>query len=717
MKLITAYLSKFKLKMIVVILCLIGEAAMCLVSPYLIGNLVNVGIQQQGFEDSYPVIISRNAFALFQDILPEDKCAELYALYFSSRQTPDYLDEKYTSDRECYYIKKDADTEKAEEIYQNSVLAAISAVRGVEGFDSYDYDALVKEISLTSLYVYSGSVKLTEAQKADFYQKSENAGKAVKMQAASMLLPYVYEDAAVDCETIQNGYMFRIMAEIIGVTVFQFIFAMISSKCISKVSSQTEKNMRLDLLRHTSKFTDRELVKFPPESLSYVTTSGVGQIGMSLNYGIKMLIYAPIIAIFGSVITFMKSAVFGCLILLGAVLIVLAIILIYKFTVNKYYYMQEQYEKYVASVSVNLKQLLTLRTSNAQKNEESKVSLLSKEVFKNESFVMKAVLIALSSINLVTNIVTAFAIAIGGENMLSSELTAGNIITYLQYTIITITAFMMIGAMIVFAPKALVAISDINKIYSLSPSADSFGSVPSPETVEDAVKFENVKLFENSAEVSFEIKPNAVTILTGKTGTGKSTLIKCLLRQSMPFSGSISIDGKPLDSFNGTYPGRLVSYAESTPVLFSRSIRSNMLLHGAPDDDDVLLSALDKAECGFAVGCADDLATVLSNSGEKFSGGQRSRLSIAGAIAKQAGIYIFDDCLTSVDENVRQKIFDNICSLKKDAAVVIVAQNISGTEKADSIVMLTQDGALQGSFDELTEKSPDFRSFIGRRCE
>lgn len=715
MKLITEYLSKYKLKMITVILCLIGEAAMCLVSPYLIGNLVNVGIQQQGFEDSCPVIISRNAFALFQDILPEDKCRELDTLYYSSRQTPDYLDEKYTSDRECYYIYENADMDEAQKLYENAVLSAISAVRGVEGFDSYDYDTLAKEISLTSLYVYSGSVKLTEEQKVDFYAKAESAGKAVKMQAASMLLPYIYEDAAIDCETIQNGYMFRIMAEIIGATVLQFIFAMISSKCISGISSQTEKNMRLDLLKHTSKFTDRELMKFPPENLSYVTTSGVGQIGMSLNYGIKMLIYAPIIAIFGSIITFIKSATFGCLILLGAVLIVLAIILIYKFTVNKYYYMQEQYEKYVLSVSVNLKQLLTLRTSNAQKNEEAKVSLLSREVFKNESYVMKAVLIALSSINLVTNIVTAFAIAIGGENMLSSELTAGNIITYLQYTIITITAFMMIGAMIVFAPKALVAISDINKIYSVSPAADSFGSTPSPASVSDGISFENVKLFEGSQAVSFSIKPNTATVITGRTGTGKSTLIKCLLRQSKPYSGEIFIDSKPIDSFDGSYPGKLISYAESTPVLFSRSIRSNMLLHGAPDDDGILLNALDKAECGFAVGCADDLGRVLSNSGEKFSGGQRSRLSIAGAIAKQAGVYIFDDCLTSVDENVRQKIFDNICALKKDAAVVIVAQNISGMEKADSIVMLTQDGALQGSFDELSEKSADFRSFTGRR--
>ncbi|MCQ2484886.1 MAG: ABC transporter ATP-binding protein/permease [Clostridia bacterium] len=715
MKLITDYLSKFKLKMIVVILCLIGEAAMCLVSPYLIGNLVNIGIQQQGFEDSCPVIISRNAFALFEEIIPNEKCTELNGLYIKSRQTPDYLDKKYTSDRECYYIRENADISKAKEIYQNAVLSALSAIRGVEGFDSYDYDTLAKEISLTSLYVYSGSVYLTEQQKSDYYKTAEKTGTAVKMQAASMLLPYVYEDAAVDCETIQNSYMFRIMAEIIGVTILQFAFAMISSKCISVISSQTEKNMRLDLLRHTAKFTDKELKSFPPESLAYVTTSGVGQIGMTLNYGVKMLIYAPIIAIFGSIITFMRSAAFGSLILLGAVLIILSIIIIFRCTAKKYYYMQEQYEKYVKSVSVNLKQLLTLRTSNAQKSEEAKVSILSKDIYKNESFVMKAVLIALSSINLVTNIVTAFAIAIGGENMLSSELTAGNIITYLQYTIITISAFMMIGAMIVFAPKALVAIKDIGKIYSLVPEADNFGDVPSPVSVSDRIEFNNVELFDGSPKFSFRIEPNKVTIITGRTGTGKSTLAKCLLRQNKPLSGDISIDGREITVFDNSYPGRLVSFAESTPVLFSRSIRSNMLLHGAPNDDSILLNALDKAECGFIVADADDLDTVLENSGEKFSGGQRSRLSIAGAVAKQAGVYIFDDCLTSVDENVRQKIFDNLCALKENAAVVIVAQNIIGMEKADSIVMLTDEGAIQGSFDELTEKSADFRSFTGRR--
>lgn len=715
MKLITDYLSKFKLKMIVVILCLIGEAAMCLVSPYLIGNLVNIGIQQQGFEDSCPVIISHNAFALFEEILPAEKCSELNELYIKSNIPPDYLDKKYVSDRECYYIKENADTETAKNIYQNAVLSALSAIRGVEGFDSYDYDTLAKEISLTSLYVYSGSVHLTEEQKINYYKTAENTGAAVKMQAASMLLPYVYEDAAVDCETIQSSYMFKIMAEIIGVTVLQFIFAMISARCISTISSQTEKNMRLDLLRHTSKFTDKELKIFSPENLSYVTTSGVGQIGMTLNYGVKMLIYAPIIAIFGSIITFMRSAAFGSLILLGAILIILAIIVIFKFTSKKYYYMQEQYEKYVATVSVNLKQLLTLRTSNAQKNEETKVSLLSTDIYKNESFVMKAVLIALSSINLVTNIVTAFAIAIGGENMLSSELTAGNIITYLQYTIITISAFMMIGAMIVFAPKALVAIKDIGKIYSLSPEADTFGDTPSPVSISDSISFENVELFDGSPKFSFNIKPNKVTIITGRTGTGKSTLVRCLLRQNKAVSGNIIIDGKEINNFDSSYPGKLISFAESTPVLFSRSIRSNMLLHGAPDNDNVLLNALDKAECGFIVADTDDLDTVLENSGEKFSGGQRSRLSIAGAIAKQANVYIFDDCLTSVDENVRQKIFDNLCALKENAAVVIVAQNIIGMEKADSIVMLTENGAIQGSFYELAEKSADFRSFTGRR--
>lgn len=715
MKLITDYLSKFKLKMIVVILCLVGEAAMCLVSPYLIGNLVNIGIQQQGFEDSCPVIISRNAFALFEEILPEEKSNELNTLYIKSKQTPDYLDKKYTSDRECFYLKENADIEAAKEIYQNAVLSALSAVRSVEGFDSYDYDTLAKEISLTSLYVYSSSVKLTAEQKAENYKTAENTGSAVKLQAASMLLPYVYEDAAVDCESIQNSYMLSIMVKIIGVTVLQFIFAMISSRCISVISSHTEKNMRLELLRHTSRFTDKELVRFSPESLAYVTTSGVGQIGMTLNYGVKMLIYAPIIAIFGSIITFAKSAAFGFLILLGAVLIILAIILIYKFTAKKYYYMQEQYEKYVLSVSVNLKQLLTLRTSNAQEKEEAKVGLLSRDIFKNESFVMKAVLIALSSINLVTNIVTAFAIAIGGESMLSSELTAGNIITYLQYAIITISAFMMIGAMIVFAPKALVAVKDIEKIFSLVPEANKFGETPSPVSLSDSIHFDKVKLFDTSPTFSFDIKPNKVTIITGRTGTGKSTLVKCLLRQSMTVSGDIRIDGKTINDFDCSYPGRLVSFAESTPVLFSRSIRSNMLLHGAPNDDSELLNALDKAECGFIVADRDDLDTVLSNSGEKFSGGQRSRLSIAGAVAKRAGVYIFDDCLTSVDENVRQKIFDNLCALKENAAVVIIAQNIIGMEKADSIVMLTDEGAIQGSFDELVEKSADFKSFTGRR--
>lgn len=717
LKLIKKYLLPHKAAAICCLITLVFQAVFSLAMPFFMGRLIGTGIQQKGIDDLPPEVFGNNLLEIFEVIMPEAEYNEFAAMYEKHNRCPEGQPDEFELLRNCYYLKEDADKDRAKELFETAVLCGlIFAGEQIGGeADAVESGRFGNGISLTMLSAY---LKVSDAQPGDFADEWQAAGKtkqALKSQAAATLMPFVYKDAGVDVEAVQSRYIAK-HALLMAVSVVLQIMCMVIAGIVSaNISSQVQRDIRADYIRHTSAFTANELKTFPPNHLEEVAVRDIEHIGMLVSYFFRVFAFAPILAVGGATLSFMQSPVFGSLLLITVFVIVTVLAFLYFLTVKKFDTLQAVYEKYVKHLKDNLAQLFTVRSACAEEYEAARVRATSAGVRENERFVLRSVYVALSIITLVSNVITAVLVVAGGEELLASSLGVGDVVAFLQYSVITVSAFIMLGAMVVFAPRAAVAAKNVSEIMATPVSVVS-GTVIPDENEKWSVEFRNVAL--KNGEVSFTANHGEITAIVGTTGCGKSTLLSYITRFDCPESGNVIIGGREIEEYDLDALRRNVSFAQSKPVLFSKTLRENLLLHGAPDSADAMLDALQKARCGFIATEASDLRKFLMNKGENFSGGQRSRIAVAGAIAKNAKVYVFDDCLTAVDTETEAAIMDAVSQKCKNSAVLLVSQRISSVMNADKIVVISQNGvAGEGRHSELVDTCELYRELVELQAE
>lgn len=705
------------MKLICCVIILVFQAAFSLAMPFFMGRLIGVGIQQKGVDDMPPEVIGNNLLQIFEKVLPDEDYFEFASMYEKHNRCPEGKPEEFELLRNCYYLKNDADKAIAKEIYETAVLAGLIVARNEAGA-KIDFDSIEKYADNVSITMLSAQLNIISFEKTDFSYAWDAALKteqALKTQTAATVLPYVYKDAGVDVETVQSNYIAKCAVLMAAAVIMQIVCMVASGKISADISAGVQGDVRADYLKHTSYFTAKELSLFSAAHLEEVAVRDIEHIGMLVSYFLRVFAFAPILAVGGTVLSFMQSPVFGSLILLTALVISAVLIAIYFVTVKKLDALHMYYEKYFKRIKDNLTQLFTVRSNCAEKYEINRAAELSENVRKNENYVLRSVYIALSVITLVSNIVTAILVVAGGEELLDSSLGIGDIVAFLQYSVITVSAFMMFGAIIVFAPRASVAAKNVKAIMN-TPASIVSGNVIPEEDEKWNVEFKDVTL--KNGRVSFTANHGEITAIVGTTGCGKSTLLSYITRFAMPESGEIIIGGRSAEEYDLEHLRKNISFAQSKPVLFSKTLRENLLLHGAPDNADVMMQALKDARCGFIATQKEDLKKFLINKGENYSGGQKSRIAVAGAIAKSAKVYVFDDCLTAVDTETEAAIMQAVSQKCKDAAVLIVSQRISSVMNADKIVVISDGGVIGiGRHGELIQTCGLYRELVELQSE
>lgn len=693
---------------------LVFQAAFSLAMPFFMGRLIGVGVQQKGVSDMPPEVIGNNLLQIFEKVLPAEEYDEFASAYKKYDRCPEGRPEEFELLRNCYYLKENADKERTKEIFENAVLAGLIIARNEAGGEA-DFDNIEKYADNLSIAMLSARLNLiiyTDGE-ADFsyaWNAAVNTEQALKTQTAATVLPYVYKDAGVDVEAVQNGYIAKCAALMAFAVIMQVVCMAVSGRISADISARVQGDIRADYIKHTSAFSAKELSRFSASHLEEVAVRDIEHIGMLISYFLRVFAFAPILAIGGTVLSFMQSPVFGALILLTALIICLVLVMIYFATIKKYDALQADYESLLKRLKDNLAQLFTVRSNCAEKYEEERVRTLSAKIEKNESLVLRSVYVAMSIITLISNIVTAALVVAGGEELLDSSLGIGDIVAFLQYSVITVSAFMMLGAIIVFAPRAAVAAKNVNEIMNTPVSIVSGGVIPE-EDEKWNVEYKDVAL--KNGKVSFTANHGEITAIVGTTGCGKSTLLSYITRYAKPESGEILLGGRNIEEYNLEHLHKNVSFAQSKPVLFSKTLRENLLLHGAPDNAEAMLDALEKARCGFIATQKEELKKFLINKGENYSGGQKSRIAVAGAIAKNAKVYVFDDCLTAVDTETEAAIMQAVMQKCRNAAVLIVSQRISSVMNADKIIVISDSGVMgEGTHSELAETCALYRELV-----
>ena len=659
------------------------EAALCLTVPFLIGDAVGTGLQGKGYPDSFPLGMSQDAFVLFRTVLPSPEREEFAALYAPEGDAPDSLPARYRTDRPCRRLREDADRARAQALYENTAACALILARGSVDPERTDYDALADKISLKAVKIYVSRLALTEEDRRACYDEASACGALLKRQVAALLLPYVYEDAGMDLDGAQAAYLRACEGKMIACALAQLLCAVGAGLLVARVSTHAESALRAAL--RDKFFSGAGSSGVPAEQLRDADQAGVALIGSSLNYAVHPLLYSLSVVLIGGGLTLRRYPALALLILLCAAAITACVYASYRLSYRKYYRMQESYLAYSGIMESQLRQTLSVRAGNAQGFAAGRVAALSGQIRKDERFVLRAICFAVGGAGLMINLLTAAVVLWSGRTMLETGLPVGDIVACLQIAVMIVTAVMTVGAAVIFAPKALVALRAVTDLLDAPEKDVPHGGEPVPPRVESLV-FDRVRLFPGAPEVSFTAKPGALTVISGPAGCGKSTLLQAVLRRHPLHEGEIRVNGADLAGLDESYPAALVSYAPTSPALFSATVRENVRLYGG--DPARAGGALAAAACDF-LGPAETAQEVfLANAGERFSGGQRSRLSLACALSKPAGIYLLDDCLSSLDQHTRRRILDGLTAAAPQAVFLLATQTPEAMPQASQIIRM-----------------------------
>ncbi len=693
------HLKKHRALICVCALILVLQAVCALMLPYLMGELVGVGIQQKGIDGDCPEMITPKAMEIFRLVLPE-KEYESYRTF-------------YEKDENMFILSDSADSQKAGEIYENGVMSGFyTALREADGkISSVDTSTLNSMMNIVTVnYLYNRLNRLealTQSERQESYAMAQQAPEALKSQLAGFALPYFYADAGVSLEKTQNEYIFRVGALMLLCAILQIGCFVASGRLASKISADVESGIREEFLLHTADFRRRER-RLLKADLYSVFSSDISIVGSITSFLLTTVLYAPFVSIGGIILSFMLSPSLSAIVFLTVAVAVSAVFIIYRITLPRYDELQKSYGFLVRFAKSSISQLYTVRTMQTRDFEKRRFISVADSVRKNERYVLKAIFTALSLVSLLSNIITALCVVVSGNSLLSSSLGIGDVIAFLQYSVVTVTAVTTLASTVLFAPRAKGSFENIGSVMAVTADVRSAEEgLTLSEVGGNKVEFKNVSLpgEKGLKNISFTAEKGEITALIGPTGCGKTSLLYLLSTDSEKESGEVLIDGTPVEEISLKALRKRISYAHSEPVIFSKSLRENMLLYGAESQ-----TAIDEALKGAAVDFIEDEEAVLHNQANRFSGGQRSRIALAGALSKKAGIYVIDDCLRSVDAGTEEHILDYLSEIKEHSTVLLVTQRIKSLMRADKIIVFSKEGLeSQGTHSELLKASEFYR--------
>lgn len=691
-------LKKQKIRIGICAFVLFCQAVCALALPYLIGELVSVGIQQKGISGECPEVVTERAMEIFHLVLPEEE-KDIYTSFYQLNDG-------------AFYLKDTANINEAADIYENGVMSgfyfALNEAGGnISDIDNKTVNSMMNLVTVDYLY---GKIKridtLTETEKMASYKTALEAPKALKNQLAGFALPYFYEDAGVSLEDSQSDYIIRTGILMAFCAVLQVFCLIVVGRTSAKVSSQIECEVREEFLLHTSYFSrkERRLLK---DDLYAVFSDDIGNVGRITDFLLTSVMYAPIVSIGGIALSFSISPLLSVIVLFTVFVAVALIFAIYKRALPKYENLQRAYGFLIRFAKSNISQIYTIRTMQTENFEKMRFMNVADNVRKNERYVLRSVFTGLSLISLISNIITAVAVIVSGNSLLSSNLVIGDVIAFLQYSVVTTAAITTLASVILFAPRAKTSFEKISSIMAVPVNRGEIGGETFTDKKTEKIEFRNVSLAGENAlkDISFTVKKGEITAIVGPTGCGKTTLLFLLTGDSEKESGEIYFDETPIEKININALRKKISYAYSDPVIFSKTLKENMLLYGADDE-----KSMESACVGACVDFIDNMDTMLHNGANRYSGGQRSRIALACALSKKAEVYIIDDCLKTIDARTEEHILDYLAKIKEDSAVILVSQRINSLMCADKIIVLSQNGIeATGTHSELLNASQFYR--------
>ena len=679
---------------VLLILCVLVVQAYCDLSlPTYTSNIVNVGIQQSGIDEEIPENISEEEMNRLLLFVSEDDRQDIQDAYEKSSESFD--NEKLDALTEEMKLpmmltagfENGSDTTKQME---GQLKEQMSQVPGIEKMSVFDIFGMMDDTQRAAIVD-----KITE--------QMDKMPDSILDQAAISYVKSTYEQIGLDTGHMSTVYILKTGAKMLGLAALGMAASILACLMASRVGAKVGRGLRRDTFRKVIGFSNAEFDKFSTASLITRSTNDIQQIQLLTVMILRIVLYAPIMAI-GGILKVSKTNVdMFWIIGLAVLLIVMVVAVLFIVVMPKFKIVQNMVDKLNLVSREILTGLPVIRAFHTEKHEEERFDKANKDLTKLNLFVNRAMTFMMPTMMLVMNGITVLIVWVGGHSINDGAMQVGDMMAFIQYAMQIIMSFLMICMISVMLPRAAVSAERVDEVLkSETKIHDPKEPKTLPKNGKGEVAFEHVSFHYPGAEedvlhdITFTAKPGETTAFIGSTGCGKSTLINLIPRFYDVTEGKITIDGQDVRDLTQHALRDKLGYVPQKGVLFSGNIASNIMFGNPAGSEQEMTEAAQIAQAvEFIDTKPERYKSPISQGGANVSGGQKQRLSIARAIAKHPDVYIFDDSFSALDYKTDTVLRSALKEKTTDSVVLIVAQRISTILHAEQIIVL-DDGKIVG---------------------
>ena len=700
---IIRYLKNCKVAVLLIVCLLVVQAFTDLALPHYTSDIVDVGIQQSGVEHAATDEMTAKTHDEIAMMLPVD-----------DEQT---FRDAYTETDDGTYKLNDQGKKEQEEL-DRMVALPLVAIHYSSQIPDLDLGQVMQAYEAGAIDKQKILDMLDEAK-----QHMGDMGDSIVDQQAIAAAKAEYESLGYNLSDMQMGYLVRIGLLMLGLAALGMVAAELVGFIASCTAAKVGATLRSKLFRRVVSFSDAEVQSFSAASLITRGTNDIQLVQMVTVMLLRMVLYAPILAIGGIIMVSRTNLAMSWIIILAVAVIFVLIMVLMRVALPKFQIMQTLIDR----VNLVSREILTglpvIRAFDRQPYEEKRFDEASTKLMKTQLFTNRVMTFMMPLMMLIMNGVSVLIVWVGGSYIDNGTIQTGDLIAFITYAMVIIMGFLMIGMISIMLPRADVAAQRVNEVLETKPTicdpaADKARDAELRRSDEGAtIAFNDVSFrYGDSKEcvlehIDFTAESGKTTALIGSTGSGKSTVIKLIERFYDVTEGSVTIDGVDVRDVTQQALREQLGYVPQKAFLFSGTIESNVAYADEGMPVDRIREAVDIAQASeFVASKEEGLGTRVSQGGSNVSGGQRQRLAIARALATEARAYLFDDSFSALDYKTDAALRQELHTRLGGKTVVIVAQRISTVLHADRIVVL-DDGRIvgQGTHEELMETCEEYR--------
>lgn len=720
---------------IVILLCI--QAATDLALPDYTSKIVNVGIQAGGIETAVPEIISKENMDMI--LMFSDKDDEILCNYSLIGDTitnqeekviKKYLGKDYKVEQNSIYILNEIENDKEEElsITLSTPLMEIATLKDEETANTIKKQLMenvpdsqipyIENMTLIEIIKNMPEEQKNEALK-QFSEKIDSMADSIREQAAISSVKEIYKELGVDTDKLQNDYILFSGIQMLGIALISMVSAVLIMLLSSRVAAKLGKTLREKVFEKVLRFSNKELNEFSTASLITRSTNDIQQIQQLITMLFRVVVYAPIIGIGGfikvltngdsSMAWIIGVAILGILFVVGTLFII---------AMPKFKKLQDLTDKLNLVSREILTGLPVIRAFHKEKREEKRFDAANTDLMKTNVFVNRAMSMMMPLLMFIMNSMMILVVWVGGHSVDEGLLQVGDMMAFIQYMMQIVMAFLMISMISIMLPRASVSANRINEVLDTQPSIkDKKETKKFNPDKKGLVEFKNVCFRYPDADteiledINFTAKPGETTAIIGSTGSGKSTIVNLLPRFYDVTEGELLIDGVNIKDVSQKELRDIIGFVPQKGILFSGTIESNIKYSDEDMSDERMVEAAKIAQATeFIEAKEKKYKDDIAQGGGNVSGGQKQRLSIARAIAKDPEIFVFDDSFSALDFKTDSALREALATKTENKTVIIVAQRISTILNADQIIVLEEGKVVGiGKHEELMKNNETYR--------